>query len=383
MRFTVGVLLALLALASPGAAATRRIAAPPPAAVPALEAGAKAVPVSFARMAAAGEPLRWRGAAGQASDPDFAGLLQTEFAKAGLAAAEASAPADLQLGARVLSFQAKLDAKGGQTVMEVEWQVYSTSAGKVLAKLRTHGGVAGTKAARLGETFAALQQQAFAENVRQLEADPRFRQLAVAPGPPPAPPAALKIAYRTGARPLALKEAVGGAVVIFSADDMGSGVLISPDGYILTNQHVAGSSGRVRIRWADGAETSGEVVRADARRDVALIKAAQPKGRPLAIRRTPVDLGETVYAIGTPLTEAYQNTVTRGIVSATRQLDGQSFIQSDAGMTHGNSGGPLVDEKGAVVGLADLTVDASKGSTINFFIPIGEALTALSLQPAG
>ncbi|HKR89456.1 MAG TPA: trypsin-like peptidase domain-containing protein, partial [Phenylobacterium sp.] len=178
-------------------------------------------------------------------------------------------------------------------------------------------------------------------------------------------------------------EAIGGAVVIFSDDDMGSGVLISPDGYILTNQHVAGSSGQVRIRWADGAESAGQVVRADKRRDVALIKVDQAKGRPLAIRRSPVDVGETVYAIGTPMTEAYQNTVTRGIVSATRQLDGQTFIQSDAGMTHGNSGGPLVDEKGAVVGLADLTVDASKGSTINFFIPIDEALKALSLKPAG
>jgi len=172
-------------------------------------------------------------------------------------------------------------------------------------------------------------------------------------------------------------------VVIFSDDDMGSGVLISPDGYILTNQHVAGSAGRVRIRWADGAETAGEVVRADKRRDVTLIKADQPKGRALAIRRRPVDVGETVYVIGTPMAEAYQNTVTRGIVSANRTLDGQSFIQSDAGMTHGNSGGPLVDEKGAVVGLADLTVDGSKGSTINFFIPIDEALKALSLTPAG
>jgi serine protease Do len=176
---------------------------------------------------------------------------------------------------------------------------------------------------------------------------------------------------------------VGGAVVIFAGDEMGSGVLISSDGYILTNQHVAKGPGHVRIRWADGGETDGEVVRSDAHRDVALIKVAAAKGRPLAIRRTPVDLGETVYAIGTPMSDAYQNTVTRGIVSATRKLDGQSFIQSDAGATHGNSGGPLVDEKGAVVGLADLTVDASNGSTINFFIPIGEALEALALKPAG
>lgn len=107
-----------------------------------------------------------------------------------------------------------------------------------------------------------------------------------------------------------------GAVVVFAGSGSGSGVLISTDGYILTNHHVAGKSGRVRIRWSDGTESVGEVVRADRRRDVALIKVASPKGRPLSIRQAPVELGDTVYAIGTPLGDELQNTVTRGIVSA-------------------------------------------------------------------
>jgi serine protease Do len=378
MRFAVGLVLALL-LAAPASAATRRPAVPAAAVVPALEKGARPVPISFARMAAGGEPLRWRGSSGQACDPDFAQALRAEFANAGLALSEAPTAVDLQLGARITDFQVRLGAKG-VAVMAVEWQVYSTSAGKVVGNILTRGGVPVAKGGgRLGEAVAGLLPQTFAENVRQLEADPTFRQLAIVA----APRQALQVGFRFGARPMALKEAVGGVVVIFAGDEMGSGVLISPDGYILTNQHVAKGAGHVRIRWADGGEADGEVVRTDARRDVALIKVAAPKGRALAIRRTPVDLGETVYAIGTPMTDAYQNTVTRGIVSATRKLDGQSFIQSDAGATHGNSGGPLVDEKGAVVGLADLTVDASNGSTINFFIPIGEALEALALKPAG
>lgn len=381
MRLAISLVLALT-LAQPAAASAPRPEAPL-AAAPALEPGARPVPVAFVRMAAAGEPLRWRGATGQGCEPAFAEALKAEFAKAGLVAADGAA--DLQLGARVTSLAVKLGGKTAGAAMEVDWQLYSVAAGKVVARIRIRSAApVAANGAGLSETLADLQRAAFAENVRQLEADPRFRALATAQDPAGArPPAALKVAFRTGARPLALKEAVGGAVVIFSDDDMGSGVLISPDGYILTNQHVAGSSGQVRIRWADGGETAGEVVRADARRDVALIKAVEPKGRPLAIRQTPVELGETVYAVGTPLTEAYQNTVTRGIVSATRKLDGQTFIQSDAGMTHGNSGGPLLDEKGAVVGLADLTVDGSKGSTINFFIPIDEALKALSLKPAG
>ena len=376
MRFAVGLVLALL-LTAPSSAATRRPAVPATAVVPALEAGARPVPISFARMASAGEPLRWGGSASQACDPDFAQTLRTEFAGAGLALADAPNAADLQLGARITDFQVRLGAKG-VAVMAVEWQVYSTSAGKVVGNVVTRGGVPVAKGGRLGETVASLLTQTFAENVRQLEADPDFRQIAVTA----APQQALKVGFRVSARPMALKEAVSGAVVIFAGDEMGSGVLISPDGYILTNQHVAGAAGSVRIRWLDGSESVGQVVRTDKRRDVALIKVEAPKGRPLAIRRTPAELGETVYAIGTPMSDAYQNTVTRGIVSATRKLDGQSFIQSDAGATHGNSGGPLVDEKGALIGLADLTVDASNGSTINFFIPIDEALTVLALKPA-
>ena len=376
MRFAIGLVLALL-LAAPASAATRRPEAPPPAVVPALEAGDRPIPISFARMAAAGEPLHWRGSLAQTADPDFAQALQAEFANAGLVLAETANAPDLQLGARITDFQVRLGTKS-IAVMAVEWQVYSASAGKVIGNVTTRGGVQGAKGAGVGETVAGLLRQAFAENVRQLEASPDFRQIALVA----APRQALKVGFRTGARPMALKEAVSGAVVIFTGDEMGSGVLISPDGYILTNQHVAGAAGRVRIRWSDGSESEGQVVRADKRRDVALIKVEAPKGRPLAIRRTPAELGETVYAIGTPMSDAYQNTVTRGIVSATRTLDGQTFIQSDAGATHGNSGGPLVDEHGAVIGLADLTVDAANGSTINFFIPIEEALTVLDLKPA-
>ena len=180
---------------------------------------------------------------------------------------------------------------------------------------------------------------------------------------------------------MALKEAAGGAVVILAGDEMGSGVLITADGYLLTNEHVAGPR-TVTVRWPDGGETAGEVVRGDTRRDVALMKVASAKRRPLAIRRPPVDLGETVYAIGTPRPTP-PDTLTRGVVSATRKLDGQTFIQSDVAITHGNSGGPLLDEKGAVVGLADLTVDASNGSTINFFIPIDDALRSSGAETPG
>ena len=114
---------------------------------------------------------------------------------------------------------------------------------------------------------------------------------------------------------------------------MGSGVLVSADGYILTNHHVAGDAGRVRVRWADGTETVGEVVRADRRRDVGLVKVAPTTMPALAIRHSEVEVGETVFAIGTPLDKSLSGTLTRGVVSARRITEGQPFIQSDVAVT--------------------------------------------------
>jgi len=157
-------------------------------------------------------------------------------------------------------------------------------------------------------------------------------------------------------------------------------VLVSSDGYLLTNHHVVGETTQVKIRWSDGLETTGQVIRSDKRRDVALIKT-EPRGRvALAVNRAIPPPGTTVFAIGTPLDPALQSTVTRGVVSATRIVDGFNFIQSDTPVTHGNSGGPLLDEHGAVVGLTDWGVPAAQGSTLNFFIPIGDALDFLALK---
>jgi S1-C subfamily serine protease len=87
-------------------------------------------------------------------------------------------------------------------------------------------------------------------------------------------------------------------------------------------------------------------------------------------------VGEQVYAVGAPI--ALQGTVTRGIVSADRSMNGFSFIQSDAAVNPGNSGGPLLNERGEVIGIADLSNRANPG--INFFVPIGDALLFLGID---
>ncbi|MET0272501.1 MAG: trypsin-like peptidase domain-containing protein [Phenylobacterium sp.] len=271
----------------------------------------------------------------------------------------------------------------GTASMQLEWQIYSTVRAKVLARIPTSGSGEEKKGTDSG--FEVLLHRAFAANVRELIASDAFRQAVASPSPQAtsAAPPDTPITFRRppAATSMPLNVAAKGVVSIFAGAGMGSGVLISSDGYILTNHHVAGEAGRVRVRWSDGTDTPGEVIRSDRRRDVTLIKTP-PKAQPLAIRAGAAQLGETVFAIGTPLDRELAGTLTRGVVSSTRTRDGLTFIQSDVGVTHGNSGGPLLDEKGAVIGLTVSGLYPEESKSLNLFIPIHDALRALNLQPA-
>jgi S1-C subfamily serine protease len=302
---------------------------------------------------------------------------------------------DLQVGALITDLRMKTclvsniatSTYTGTAVMDVEWQVYSVSQGRILARITTHGGFQykhvdkGIVLSDEQDPFPIVRG-VFADNVHRLMADEGFRAIATSSassttGSSPLPPA-MTLAAVGGPTPI--NEAVRSVVSIFAGDGMGSGVLISPDGYILTNHHVAGSSGQVRIRWADGTETVGDVLRADPRRDVALVRTTA-KAPPLAIRRAPTTLGEAVFAVGTPLRTEFANTLTRGVISGERRIEGLSYLQSDVAIDHGNSGGPLLDEQGRIVALTVSRFEPDGvGHGINFFIPIDEALKALNLS---
>jgi serine protease Do len=141
----------------------------------------------------------------------------------------------------------------------------------------------------------------------------------------------------------------------------GSGFIVSPDGYILTNNHVVDGASEVRVRLLDRREFKAKVVGRDPNTDVAVIKidanglTAAPLGNSDASR-----VGEWVLAVGNPLGENLTFTVTQGIISAKGRalgLPGQSqqsiqdFIQTDAAINPGNSGGPLVNVRGEVIGI--------------------------------
>ncbi|WP_340649396.1 Do family serine endopeptidase [Pseudoxanthomonas winnipegensis] len=166
-------------------------------------------------------------------------------------------------------------------------------------------------------------------------------------------------------------------------ESMGSGFIISPDGYILTNNHVVDGSKNVKVKLSDGREFKAKVVGADQGYDVALLKI-DATGLPSLRMGESNNLkpGQWVVAIGSPF--GLDHSVTAGVVSATGRtqagMGGSNyvrFIQTDVAINRGNSGGPLLNTSGEVVGINSQIFSESGGYMgISFAIPIDLAVSA-------
>jgi len=164
----------------------------------------------------------------------------------------------------------------------------------------------------------------------------------------------------------------------FSTRSLGSGFIVSADGYILTNAHVIDSADEITVRLIDKREFKAKVIGADKRTDVALIKI-EAGGLPVVKLGDPnkLKVGEWVLAIGSPF--GFDNTVTAGIVSGkARSLPQENlvpFIQTDAAVNPGNSGGPLFNLRGEVVGINSQIYSRTGGYMgLSFAIPIDLAM---------
>jgi serine protease Do len=162
---------------------------------------------------------------------------------------------------------------------------------------------------------------------------------------------------------------------------LGSGVIVSPDGYIVTNYHVVGKAAEIHVVLMDKREFTAKVIGKDGKTDLALIKIDAPK--PLAYAQlgdsNRVHVGDWVLAVGNPF--GFSLSATTGIVSAKgRALGGNydEFIQTDAAINPGNSGGPLFNTRGRVIGI-NTAIYSSNGSNagIGFAIPIDLARSVM------
>ena len=161
----------------------------------------------------------------------------------------------------------------------------------------------------------------------------------------------------------------------------GSGVIISSDGYIVTNNHVVESANELSVILSDGTQLPAKVISTDIYSDLAVLKADGTMPAVATIGNSDnLKSGETVIAIGSPLGQ-FRNTVTVGVISATgRSLDTgngyymEDLLQTDAAINQGNSGGPLVDLNGEVIGINSMIVRGGNGASavaegLGFAIP--------------
>ncbi len=176
-----------------------------------------------------------------------------------------------------------------------------------------------------------------------------------------------------------------------SSYNMGSGVIATEDGYIITNQHVIGSgAGQIAVTLMSGDTRAAREIWSDAALDLAVIKIEGGRFTPAALGNAEeLRVGERVAAIGNPLSMQFERTVTAGIVSAvgrsiTIESGGsadlmEDLIQTDASINPGNSGGPLINSDGEVIGINTIKVSSAEGMgfavPINLCVPVIERIS--------
>jgi len=171
------------------------------------------------------------------------------------------------------------------------------------------------------------------------------------------------------------------AVTVRTSRGHGSGVLIDAAGYALTNVHVVRADEEVQVILGDEV-VDARVVRSDRKTDVALLQF-DAKGHPAAhIARSEPHPGDPLYVVGTPLSIKLSNTVTQGILSAVREVEGERLYQTDAAINPGNSGGPVFNDAGELVALSVSGLFSKSGNSlnINYLIPVARALAAVGVN---
>ena len=174
-------------------------------------------------------------------------------------------------------------------------------------------------------------------------------------------------------------------VIVKTKEGFGSGVVINNEGYLLTNAHVVGDATKFSIIIGDNT-INAVLVRKEVVRDVALIKITDNFStlQGVNVSRALSKVGDEIYIIGAPLSLENSQTTTKGIVSAYRSMQGLRYLQTDASVNHGSSGGPVFNEHGELIALtvSGLLTKDGAGLGINYLIPINDAFRYLNLDNA-
>lgn len=271
----------------------------------------------------------------------------------------------------------------GVFYIDVEWSVLNTLTQDIVYTVAHPGHF--VQKDPVNDGIILMFHGAFADSVARLAADKEINALASGQAVVERTEQSVteNFTIENGGRPFNFDtDRVRNSVVtIRIGQGHGSGFFIGNAGLVLTNAHVIGNANTVQVRLSSGVELTGRVVARDGFRDVALIDTRTRFSVPPYLNTTLPDVATDVYAIGSPIAESLQSTVTKGIVSALRTdpASGKRYIQADVAISPGSSGGPLFSSDGHIIGISAAKFAGGGAEGLGLFIPIGEALAALGI----
>jgi serine protease Do len=297
-----------------------------------------------------------------------------------------SAKARFQLGGTVLDMRyntyGPLAGGFSEAKIRVEWQVQDSLKKTIVYKVTTdgYGKQSGTSPGVVLFSFRnafnqLLSYSSFAEIIKISSEEP------------------LKLSYpdkikikpfkqkTTIAFPDDIEVVMQGIIVIKAGSTHASGFIISEDGYSLTAAHVVSGLREVTVKMRTGLELSAKVIRIDESQDIALIQIEGTGHKPveLGLGNLP-PVGSELYAIGAPASESLSFSVSKGIVSGYRGNDSIKYLQTDASLNPGNSGGPLFDKLGRAVGIVSWKIVAPGFEGLSFGVPLDVVASHLSIE---
>ncbi|HSC88522.1 MAG TPA: trypsin-like peptidase domain-containing protein [Polyangiaceae bacterium] len=317
------------------------------------------------------------------SPDSFAQLMVTELKRLGYQAHLASEgqAADFSLSGSWTEARCE-DAQGKTCGAVIDWTLQDTRGGTVY-RVKTRN-----EEDQVGKTDAeALTEKLLLGGLHSLLSREKFRAATrpVDPSQSGALPAATVRRCKRSALvlPKDSEQAIDATAVVRTDKGVGSAVVISPDGYLLTAAHVVEGAKTANILFRQGAKQSARVVRYDAEGDVALLQLESGQASAcLDLQVVDPAAGQELYVIGAPAGEKLSFSISRGILSGRRTIDHFDYLQTDASVNPGNSGGPMVDAQGLVLGVVSWKLSGRGIEGLGFAVPAPAALRLLSLSLA-